>query len=207
MRKLKPYLLLALIVILIVLLLPTFFKIPSITNIFKPKSVTIDETPILIKDIRSIGQLITYVAYDEVVADSIIPSNTSALIRAFNTVSPVNLPTTDKRLVLIQKGKVFAGLDLAKLRDEDVKVTNHTAYIRLPAPTILEVVSNPSDIEIFSEQGKWNEGEVAAVKMKAQRMLVQRAQQRGIIDRAGVKASSLIDKFVTDAGYKVLITR
>src|SRR4051812_42517527 len=85
------------------------YLVPSWKNIFSPKPVTIDETPILIKDIRSIGQLITYSAYDEVVADTIIATRGSNFVNTFNRLSPFPvLPSADKQLVLIGRGKVLA---------------------------------------------------------------------------------------------------
>src|SRR4051812_44019013 len=76
-------------------------------DLFTAKEVVIDETPILISQIKSIGQLITYAAYDEVVADTIITTRGSAFVNSFNSLAPIPvLPSADKQLVLIGRGRV-----------------------------------------------------------------------------------------------------
>jgi hypothetical protein len=58
-------------IIMIVYLLQQANIIPSFKNIFKPKAVLIDNTPILITEIKSMAQLMTITVYDEVVLDSV----------------------------------------------------------------------------------------------------------------------------------------
>src|SRR4051794_28390733 len=108
MRKGRKLIIALIVIIAVFWMLDRFHLIGSMTDRFRANPVVIDETPILIKDIKSIGQFITYTFYDEVVADSNIVTRGSAFVNAFNRLAPIPLlPPADKQLVLIGKGKVL----------------------------------------------------------------------------------------------------
>ncbi|MEO6407103.1 MAG: DUF4230 domain-containing protein [Ferruginibacter sp.] len=161
-------------------------------NFFSSKPVTIDETPILIKDIRSLGQLITASFYDEVVVDSTIK----------NYIGPI--PTAANQLVIIAKGKVLAGIDLQTLADSNVTVNKDTVWIHLPAAKILDVIINPGDYETFEEKGDWSPEAVTSLKLHAKAIIMARANNKNILDKANTKAKSLIEEFLQAAGFKLI---
>ena len=69
---------------------------------------------------------------------------------ALRRIGLIPLPIPEKRtLVLIVKGKVIAGIDLKTLTEKDLYVKDDSVSITLPAAKILEVITNPSDIETF----------------------------------------------------------
>ncbi len=70
LKRLIKYGIIAALVIAIALLLKNTW-LPSVMNIFKPKPVVIEDTPILIKQINELAQLCTITVFDEVVADSV----------------------------------------------------------------------------------------------------------------------------------------
>lgn len=184
-------------------LLPDSDALRSWEAIFSARPVSIDKTPILIKEIKSIGQLITYTSYDEVVADSVIVTRGSAFVNAFNRLSPVPLlPSADKQLVLIVRGKVLVGTDLSMLTDTSVTIKNDAVTIFLPKPKIFEAIVNPSDFETFVEKGNWTSKEVMLVKIKARRELEARALQQNILAKADIKAKTILQDFLGTMGYK-----
>ena len=186
-------------------LLNKLSKIPSMRSLFTAEKVVIDQTPILIKNIRSIAQLVTVTAYDEVVVDSLVYNKTAAILDLFRTVSPMAiLPSLQKQLVIIAKGKVLAGTNLQKLTNQSITIHNDTAWIQLPKAEILEVIINPSDFETFEERGQWTDNEVINVKVKARQKMIARAIERGILDRANKKANAVIENFIHAAGFKVV---
>ena len=176
--------------------------IPGIKNIFRSETVVIDTTPILIRQIKSIGQLITYTSYDEVVADSVIMSRDAALVNTFNRFAPLPLfPTANKQLVLIARGKILAGINLSSITSNSLRVKNDTVWIRLPNPQILDVILNPSDFETFVEKGDWSQQEVVLVKAKARRKMIERAVQQNLLQKAGSKAKTIMENFLQNIGY------
>jgi hypothetical protein len=177
--------------------------IPSPKDFFKSQPVVIDETPIMIKEIKSIAQLITVAAYDEVAVDSVIRDRESKLKKFFNPFSPYPiLPVTDKRIVLIGRGKVLAGTDLQNLKEDNIKIQKDTVTLFLNHATILDAIINPSDFETFDEQGKWSDEAVRAVKLKARQKMIDRAIQHNILEKADNKAKAVMENFLLSSGYK-----
>ena len=174
-----------------ILILKKMDWLPS-WNIFSSKPVTIDDTPILIKDIRSLGQVITATFYDEVVVDSVIK-------RQFP-----QFPLTDDQLVIIARGKVLAGMDMKGLADSSVTVTKDTVRMQLPQTKIIDVIINPGDYETFQEKGKWSQEAVTAVKLKAKDKITGNAMNKKIIEKANTKAKAVLEDFFHAAGFKVV---
>lgn len=173
-------------------------RIPSFTNPFAAKPITIDRTPILIKNIRSIAQLMTIEYYDEVVVDSI--HNSGKLIPLPPFVFPFKAS-----LVLIVKGRLLAGLDLQKLDSSHFIGNKDSIAIQLPRAKVLEVIVNPTDIETFSEEGKWTQAAVTALTTKARTKILHNAYNQGVLFRANEKARSLVEQLMINAGYKKVV--
>lgn len=198
----KNILFLAIMVIAIVLL---WFAgkqwFPSIKDIFKPQPVVIDNTPILIKEINELAQLCTITAYDEVVADSVesnlkgIKDGMLGYAQALQMIGP------PKKLVIIARGRVVAGVDLKKLTAQDFFIEKDSVSLSLPAAQILDAIMNPSDFEIFIEQGFWNNDAVTAVKIKARSIMVKRALQQQILQKATDRSKTLMENFLRNSGY------
>jgi len=206
MRKLRNRIIIILTAVAAFWLLQKIKVIPSLKDLFGAKPVVIDETPVLIKDIKSIGQLITYSFYDEAVADSVITTRGSAFVNAFNRLAPVPmLPTADKQLVLIGRGKVLAGIDLSLLTDTSLIIKDDTITLTLPKPQIFSAILNPGDFETFIEQGNWTNEEVILVKLKARRKIEARALQQNILEKAGTKAKEILKNFLENMGFKKVI--
>ncbi len=206
MRKLRTVIITVIVIIAAYWLLQESDMLPSWKDLFGAKPVVIDETPILIKDIKSIGQLVTYTSFDEVVADSAIVTRGSAFVNAFNRLAPVPLlPSADKQLVLIGRGRVLAGTDLSLLADTSVTIKNDTVTIFLPKSKIFDAIVNPSDFETFVEKGEWTSEEVTLVKLKARRKLEARALQQNILAKADGKARSILQDFLENLGYKKVL--
>lgn len=203
MRKLKNTIIAIIIIIATFWLLQKTKVIPSLKDVFAAKPATIDETPVLIKDIKSIGQLVTYSFFDEVVADTTILTPGSSFVNAFNRLSPIPvLPSADKQLVLIGRGKVLAGTDLSLLSDSALIIKDDTITIFLPKPQIFTTILNPSDFETFLEKGIWTNEEVTRVKLKARKKMEAHALEQKILEKAGGKAKNIIQSFLEALGYK-----
>ncbi len=180
--------------LIVILIMKKMDWLPS-WNIFSSKAVTIDNTPILIKEIRSLGQIITATFYDEVVVDSTVSH------------SFPQLPITDDHLVIIARGKVLAGIDLKLLTDSSISVTKDTVWMQLPQTKIIDVIINPADFETFEETGKWTPEAVTAVKIKARGKITDNAYNKNIIDKANSKAKAVLEDFLHAAGFKVVLFR
>jgi hypothetical protein len=180
--------------------------LPSFSNWLEAKPVVIDETPLVISEIKKIAELHTAKLYCEVVADSVIISPAEAAILAMQgsgafPILPSMVFTGGKKMVLIAKGRVIAGLDLSALNEKNVIVKNDSVWLTLPSAKILDIITNPSDFEVFTEEGTWSSNEVNAVKQKAVSIMRAEAQKRGLIEQANERAKLLMGNFLKATGF------
>lgn len=171
--------------------------LPGIDDLFRKKQVKIDETPILVKEIRGLAELATITSFDEVVVDSVYADPAGILLKSITGIGD----GYDK-LVLVVSGKVVAGTDLSTLTDSSFYVLKDSVRLLLPGAEILQVTVNPSDVSIFREEGKWTTDAFEKVKIKAREKMRDRAMQQGIIGRADKRSIAIMERFLSQAGFK-----
>jgi hypothetical protein len=200
MRFFRNYILIILALIIMVFILQKVNVIPGFKDIFRQKEVLIENTPILIREIKEIAQMITVTAYDEVVVDS-VKANALDVVKAITGYSVMPLSTYD-RLVIVAKGKVMAGTDLKMINEGNIMVDGDSVSINLPQVRILDVIINPSDFSTFTETGTWTNDAVTLVKAKARRKMEMRAVQNNILQIAENRSKLLMENFLKSAGFR-----
>ncbi len=201
------YIVLLIAIIVAILFFPNKW-FPSLMNIFKQQPVIIENTPILIKEINELAQLCTITAFDEVVADSVVirmKSGIETLIPDFSGFG--TSPVTGKRIVIIGKGKVVAGVDLKNLNAQSVFVQGDSVALALPRAMVLDAIMNPSDFDTFIETGDWSNEAVTAVKIKARKKMIERAMQQGILEKANSRSVMLLENFLRGLGFKKVVVK
>lgn len=164
----------------------------SVSSIFKSQPVLIDETPVLIKQINDLAQLVTISFYDEIVMDSSKPKN----LPSFPGLRPV-----PDHIVLLAKGIVLAGIDLKKIDSGHVFVSGDSVNISLPQAELLNTIMNPTDFEVFDEEGKWSSSDVLQIKQRMVNKIKQRAFENNIISKAEERAKQILERFLRGVGY------
>jgi len=191
------------IVILVVFFILKSLNIfPSFSKMFKSQPVLIDNTPLVIKEIKALAELNTASLYQEVVIDS-VASYTSSNPFSLNTQTII----LKKEIVLIIKGRVTAGINLKQLADSNIFVKNDSVSVLLPAAAITDIFINPSGIETFYENGKWSNEELITLKKSARQKLVDAAQKHHLLQKADEKAKSTIETFLSMAGFKKITVK
>jgi hypothetical protein len=186
------------VLVLLYLLLKQLNWIPNISNWFKSKPLLIENTPLIVENIKQMNQLITISSYDEVVM-----SKTNATNGSIVSAIIINKTFTGtKQIALIAKGTLFAGMDLKELTENDVFVKNDSVSIKLPTTKILDAIINPSDTEIFIEEGKWDLMEINKLKSEAKDLLIQRAKERKLLEKAQLRGKLIIENFLLSMGFK-----
>lgn len=189
-------------VLLIWYTLSRFDILPSFSNIFKSKPVKIDNTAVFITETKSIAQLMTLSSYNEVVVDSVKITNTSLPVKILT-----KMPVSSSRLVLIARGRVIAGCNLEKLKPGDIFINKDSVSVKLPGCEILDVISNPSDFEVFSEEGNWSAEEVNSLKVKARNKIKALSLEQQIIFKADEQAKNVMRQFLAASGFKRIAFR
>jgi hypothetical protein len=200
MTSLTRYIVLIIAGILAIYLLNRAKLLPDLRNVFRSKPVMVENTPVLIKEIREMTQLISVTSYDEVVVDS-AKSSSMDIVKALTGVSTPLSPPMD-RIVIVAKGSVQAGTNLRFLTESNIYVEGDSVAVQLPEAEILEVIVNPSGFSTFTETGIWSPDAVNLVKAKAKKVMEQRAVGKNILGIAEQRARLLMENFLRAAGFK-----
>lgn len=171
--------------------------LPSLRNLFRSKPVVIDNTPVLVKEMKSIAQLMTMSSFDEVVVDS---------AKSFSTEVPEwtgsNAVRNQSQLVVIAKGQIIAGVDLQEIDQGRIFIKDDSVSLVLPKSKVLDAIVNPSHYEIFIEEKGWDPAEVNSIKVRARDQMIERAMQHGLLTKADIKAKMIMENFLRSAGFK-----
>ena len=187
----------AAVLLVVLLLLGAFLLHRGVRQEKRP--LTIDNTPVIVSKIRSLGELTTACYYDEMVLSRTKENAFSS--SALGSLAEGLGKDVDDHLVLIAKGTVRAGLNLMDMSEEDVRFVGDTAYIRLPAPQYLDVIVNPSDFEVFAETGKWTHEEITGLQETARTRLLMGADHYGLKSRAYAGAMDAVTELLVASGY------
>ena len=201
MKFFRNYILVVLALVIVITLLQKFKVFPSWQNLFSSKPVAIEDTPILVSEIRELAEMITITAFDEVVVDSIKASKYD-LVKNLTGFSAPGLSPAADRIVIVTKGKVQAGTDLAYLMPDDIYTNDDSINLVLPPSKILDVISNPSDFSTFIETGDWPPAAVTSLKQKARALILNRALSNGILFRADQRSKLIMENFLRSLGFQ-----
>ena len=193
MRTIFNLILIALVIFIIVSgysSLSTLKILPRLPflSLFSPTEEKIAETPVVIQEIRHIAQLATQRFYDECIYDT-------GVIRT-------GLLQKNQRCIIIAKGEVIAGFDLNRLNTLSLNKKEKSIALALDRPKILDVIVNPSDYEIFIQDGDFTFDEISQMKELAKKMITANALRKKILERSALQGRRIIEKFFRLLGYE-----
>ncbi len=155
------------------------------------KGLVIDKTPIVVEETKKISEFTSAHFYEE----TIVKDERTDKGIIFNSKN---------ELVIIAKGNVRAGFNLSKLTEADYKINGDTISFKLPKPEIFDVIVNPSNYEVFVEDGKWSHDEVAKVVSKAQAQIKEDAMKNDILGLATKSGISKLTELYKSFGFSVV---
>lgn len=189
------------IVVLLYSLLVKLNWLPSVSSWFKASPVLIEETPLLITEIKQIATLFTIESSDEVVVSQVRPVPEGSPKKILDWISPLPLAQAE-RLVLVVKGKVIAGTDLSRLESNAVFIRDDSVSVTIPAARIQDIIVNPSGTDVFIEEGNWSQAETNKLVSQASEKLRQRATEKGILVKADEQALKVLRNFLALQGFQ-----
>ena len=189
------------IVVLLYSLLVKLNWLPSVSSWFKASPVLIEETPLLITEIKQIATLFTIESSDEVVVSQVRPVPAGSPKKILDWISPLPLAQAE-RLVLVVKGKVIAGTDLSRLESNAVFIRDDSVSVTIPAARIQDIIVNPSGTDVFIEEGNWSQAETNKLVSQASEKLRQRATEKGILLKADEQALKVLRNFLALQGFQ-----
>lgn len=185
-----------------ILILAVVCLLLRLTGVFRRdkapvRGLKIRDTQTLVTQVREMSSLVTACYYGEVV-------QTARKQRSVNAFG-ASLPLPEDEICIISRGKAKAGIDLSKLDDDALTLRGDTVLVRLPEPEIFEVILNPSDYEIFVEDGKWSHEEVMAIERRAKEVIRRDALAAGLPEKATGSALRQLDRLLRAFGFKEVI--
>jgi hypothetical protein len=164
----------------------------QVANVLNPTPTVLPDPITVIHDVRSLARLET------------IQFSIEKVITAESGQGALSFLFGD-RLLFIAHGDVIAGVDLAKLRPEDLWVEDQVLYVRLPAPEIfVSALDNDKSYVYDRETGVLTKGDInleTSARRVAEQAIESAAAEDGILDMARLNAENFMSRLLRDLGY------
>lgn len=173
--------------------LPPFL---SINNAFKQEEIQLKDTPLLLEEVKSIAQLFSASSYEEVIIDTskqVEKNYVNSLLSSSDTYT--------SKFVLLASGTCMAGTDLAVMTEDDFVVKDSTLTLTIPPVQILSTIVNPSNFEIYIDDGDWSPEEVKAIKVRATKKIEKLSIEDGLLTKASERTKLLLEQFYKSLGF------
>lgn len=161
------------------------------------------ESVVFVEHVRELATLATAEAHTKVVLHE----------EDNKTFWNINLPGTNRELLIVVPATVIAGVDLKGITSDDIVINDETKEIDIILPHA-ELIQDPSvqldKIQAIDKSGlfrgdvKWDEGFDLAAKAKEQTR--QEAISIGLLDTAEKNAEKALKEFFKNIGYTVNVT-
>ena len=182
----------------------------GIRALINANQLDILDTPNVVTKIRKISELNTYTYVDQVIVKDQVTTKKLVPIPGKKYLNKIveghDTITTNHEYVYLVSGKVRAGYDFSKIKEGDIKASNDTLWITLPPAEFLDVISNPSDIDMFYEEHTdyWSYEEIQSKKAEARMKIEQNARDRGVLERAVNAGKEKVTNLFKAFGFNVV---
>lgn len=166
------------------------------------KELTIDKTANVVEKIRKISEFTTACYYEEAVLqdDKVEAGEQNRLMSLAN----IEADSVYSEVVILAKGRVRAGYDLSKVVADQIKVVGDSISIVLPKPEIFDVIANPSDYEMYIEEGKWSHEEISTIQTNYREALKASSLESGILEKADKSGKERLELFLKALGFSYI---
>lgn len=166
------------------------------------KGSTIDNTANVIEKIRKISEFTSACYYEEAVLKSnkIEAGKQNKLMQLAN----IEADSVYSEVVILAKGTVRAGYDLSKIPADQIKISNDSISLVLPKPELFDVIVNPSDYEMYVEDGKWSHEEITALQADYREKLTASALESNLLEKADKSGEERLKSFLQGLGFSYI---
>ncbi len=170
-------------------------KMPLIGPLLQERPARTTTGPVVVEGVRELDQLAT-VRWTESVPVT-RQSGGDVLERLFS----------GEEVLVIATGEVEAGVDLADLGREDVRVEGDTVTMRLPEPEILSASLDEEKTRVYDRDlsplnMRPDDDLVEEARLRALEKVEATARENGILKTAETNAEQSIRAFVTTLGFE-----
>ena len=163
------------------------------------QELKIDNTANVVEKIKNISEFTTACYYEE----AVLKNSKSEAGKQNKLMSLVHIEadSVHSEVVILAKGKVRAGYNLGKISAEQIYVSGDSITVALPAPEIFDVIVNPSDYEMYIEEGKWSHEEISAMQTEYRNVLTERSKESGLLHKASESGKSRLESLFKALGF------
>lgn len=170
-------------------------RMPVIGPLLEDRPPRTTTGPVVVEGIQELDQLAT-VRWTE-----------SVLVTRESGGTDLERTLTGERVLLVATGDVEAGVSLAELGEDDVRVDGEAVTIRLPEPEILFVSLDEEETRVYDRDfGPLNfrpdDGLVEEARDAALDKIEKAARDEDILDQAEQNTENSIRALVTSLGFK-----
>ena len=170
-------------------------RVPVIGPLLEERPPQTTTGPVVVEGIQELDQLAS-VRWTE-----------SVLVTRESGGTDLERTLTGERVLLVATGDVEAGVNLAELGEDDVRVDRETVTIRLPEPEILSVSLDEEETRVYYRDfGPLNfrpdDGLVEEARDVALDKIEKAARDEDILNQAEQNAENSIRAFVTTLGFE-----
>lgn len=196
----KAYVLLILLLVAAIIILPVagFYLI-------KMGSTFTEQKGAFVERVQELQQLTTADAYTKVLVER--TDN-----ELFGQSIGVNIPGTQRKLLVVIPGSVKAGIDLGGVTEKDLEIDEDgkTARLTVPSAEFLGGAELYFDqVEVYSMEGlfrtKADIEEGYELADEAKKLIVEEAAEQGVLEAAERNAEKTLKEMFSFAGYEVKI--
>ena len=194
-RRKSHFLLYVLVILALALLLWLVFQ-RYLRRPAAERGLRIDKTAAVVEQVRRMGELSSAGFYEELV----LTDRDDSYLGELRRLDGVRRIAGSGDFVIICKGRVRAGFDLAKMKPSDFSVSGDTLRVTLPPVEVLDVIINPTNYEHFS--GHRTHEETVGIILQAKQRLRLDAIQAGVLDQAEASGVASLQRLFSSLGYK-----
>jgi hypothetical protein len=170
-------------------------RLPLLGPLFVEEPARTTTSPVVVEGIQELDRLAT-VRWTE----SVVVTRESGGTRLEQVL-------TGERVLLVATGEVEAGVDLAEMDEDDVRVDGDRVTVDLPEPQILSSSLDEERTRVYDrDRGLLNLGAddvlVQEARQDAEAEVVTTADENGILKTAKRNAEDSIRAFVTTLGFE-----
>lgn len=207
MKKIKGIII---AVVAIVILAGGAFVLYKLGVFGKKDELSIEKTANVVTEIKKISEFTSACYYEEIIlqeskASSVVDNSAGKTVAGWFGKDSKDLMSD--QLVIVANGTVRAGFRLDQLDEDKITITGDTLSLILPKAEIFDVIVNPSDFDIYIEDGTWDHEKVVEVENRAIDQVKNDAIKEGILEKAtetGIKR--LTEMFKAFGFSEVMIT-
>jgi hypothetical protein len=168
----------------------------QIASVLHPTPTILPDPVTIVHDVRSLARLET------------IQYNLEKVITA--EIGQETLPSLfGDKLLFVAHGEIIAGVDLEKIRPEDMWVKGNILYLRIPdAEIFVTRLDNEKSYVYDRETGLLTHGDVnleTETRKTAENELRQAALEDGILEQAKINAENYLARLLRGLGYPEVI--